>query len=68
MVLVDTSVRMRHLRDGDPNLKQLLHDGQVMCHPYIVGELACGNVKNRCEILSLMQLLPLATRMSVATF
>ena len=61
MVLVDTSVWVRHLREGDPDLKHLLNDGQVMCHPYIVGELACGNMKNRSEVLSLMQLLPVAT-------
>ncbi len=61
MVLVDTSVWVRHLREGDPDLEQLLNIGQVMCHPYIVGELACGNMKNRREILSLLQLLPLAT-------
>ncbi|MEW6352431.1 MAG: type II toxin-antitoxin system VapC family toxin [Thermodesulfobacteriota bacterium] len=61
MVLVDTSVWVRHLREGDPDLKQLLNGGQVMCHPYIVGELACGNMKNRREVLSLMQLLPPAT-------
>lgn len=61
MVLVDTSVWVRHLREGDPHLGQLLNDGQVMCHPYVVGELACGNMKNRREILSLMQALPQAT-------
>jgi predicted nucleic acid-binding protein len=61
MVLVDTSVWVRHLREGDSDLEQLLNDGQVMSHPYIVGELACGNMKNRREVLSLMQLLPLAT-------
>jgi predicted nucleic acid-binding protein len=61
MVLVDTSVWVRHLREGDPDLKQLLNEGQVMCHPFIVGELACGNMKNRREILSLLQLLTLAT-------
>jgi len=61
MVLVDTSVWVRHFREGDPDLKRLLNDGQVMCHPYIVGELACGNMKNRREVLSLIQLLPLAT-------
>jgi predicted nucleic acid-binding protein len=61
MVLVDTSVWVRHLREGDPDLKQLLNDGQVLCHPYIVGELACGNMKNRSEVLSLMRLLPLVT-------
>jgi predicted nucleic acid-binding protein len=61
MVLVDTSVWVRYLRDGDPDLKRLLNDGQVMCHPHIVGELACGNMKNRREILSLVQVLPQAT-------
>ena len=61
MVLVDTSVWVRHLREGDPDLEQLLDSGEVMCHPYIVGELACGNLKNRREVLSLLQLLPPAT-------
>jgi len=61
MVLVDTSVWVRHLWEGDPDLKQLLNDGQVICHPYIVGELACGNMKNRREVLPLMQALPQAT-------
>lgn len=61
MVLVDTSVWVRHFREGDSDLEQLLNNGQVMCHPYIVGELACSNMKNRREVLSLLQLLPLAT-------
>ena len=61
MVLVDTSVWVRHLREGDSDLEQLLNNGELMCHPYIVGELACGNMKNRHEVISLLQLLPLAT-------
>jgi predicted nucleic acid-binding protein len=61
MVLVDTSVWVRHLREGDSDLQKVLNDGQVMCHPYIVGELACGNMNNRREILSLLQRLPEAT-------
>ena len=60
MVLVDTSVWVRHLREGDPDLEQLLNDGEAMCHPFIVGELACGNVRNRQEVLSLLQRLPVA--------
>lgn len=62
MVLVDTSVWVRHLRDGDPDLERLLTDGEVMCHPFISGELACGNLKNRHEILALLQRLPLANQ------
>jgi len=60
MVLVDTSVWVCHLREGDPDLEQLLNDGEAMCHPFIVGELACGNVRNRQEVLSLLQRLPVA--------
>jgi predicted nucleic acid-binding protein len=61
MVLVDTSVWVRHLRQGEPHLERLLNNGEVMCHPFVVGELACGNIKNRTEILSLLQILPLVT-------
>jgi len=58
MVLVDTSVWVSHLREGNPKLEKLLNDGEVLYHPFIVGELACGNLKNRTEILSLLQSLP----------
>ncbi|MCU0578770.1 MAG: type II toxin-antitoxin system VapC family toxin [Desulfobacterota bacterium] len=62
MVLVDTSVWIRHFREGAPHLARLLDAGKVLCHPFIVGELVCGNLKNRQEILSLLQLLPRATQ------
>lgn len=58
MVLVDTSVWVSHLRDGNSDLANLLNDGRVLCHPLIVGELACGNLKDRTSILSFMKLLP----------
>ena len=60
MVLVDTSVWVSHLRDGNVGLEKLLNDGDVVCHPFIVGELACGNLKNRHEILMYLQSLPKA--------
>jgi predicted nucleic acid-binding protein len=59
MVLVDTSVWVSHLRDGNVGLENLLNDGGVLCHPFIVGELACGNLKNRHEILAYLQSLPM---------
>ncbi len=62
MVLVDTSVWVSHLRDGNAELTSLLNNGQVMCHPFIIGELACSNIKNRSEVLSLLKLLPLTTQ------
>ena len=51
-VLVDTSVWVDHLRKGDVQLSQLLDKGRVLCHPFIIGEIACGNLRNRAEILS----------------
>jgi predicted nucleic acid-binding protein len=60
MVLVDTSVWVKHLRDGGTVLEDFLEEGHVMCHPFIVGELACGELKRGTEILSLLQALPMA--------
>jgi predicted nucleic acid-binding protein len=60
MVLVDTSVWVAHLRDGNKRLEALLHEGHVLCHPLISGELACGNLKNRGPILRFLQQLPMA--------
>jgi len=58
MVLVDTSVWVDHLRNGRAGLSVLLNEGVVACHPFVIGELACGNLKNRTEILSLLHTLP----------
>ena len=60
MVLVDTSVWVSHLREGNTELASLLNDGRVLCHPFIVGELACGNLKDGDVILSFLQLLPMS--------
>lgn len=62
MILVDTSVWVDHFRSGTIGLDALLNDGQVLCHPFIIGELACGYLKNRTEILTLLQELPVAIR------
>jgi predicted nucleic acid-binding protein len=60
MVLVDTSIWITHLRKGYRQLENLLMDAEVICHPFIIGELACGNMKNRDDILSLLMSLPFA--------
>ncbi|MEW5745572.1 MAG: type II toxin-antitoxin system VapC family toxin [Nitrospirota bacterium] len=61
MVLVDTSVWVAHLREGNIGLEALLNEGRVACHSFIIGELACGNLKNRSELLSLLNALPMGT-------
>ena len=58
IILVDTSVWINYLREGDPNLSQLLEQGLVACHPFTVGEIACGGIKNRREIINLLNDLP----------
>ena len=58
MILVDTSVWVDHLRHGRSRLGQLLVDGEVSSHPFVIGELACGFLTKRAEILSLLDTLP----------
>jgi predicted nucleic acid-binding protein len=58
MTLVDTSVWIDHLRVGNRMLRSLLENGEVVAHPFVVGELACGTLRNRKEILTLLQALP----------
>ncbi len=58
VILVDTPIWVNHLRRGRAGLEGLLEDSEVVCHPFIVGELACGNLVNRKEILSLLAELP----------
>jgi predicted nucleic acid-binding protein len=61
MVIVDTSVWVGHLRTGDAALTCLLEEAEVLSHPVVIGELACGSIGNRKEILSLLDALPKAT-------
>ena len=60
MILVDTSVWIDHLRATNRQLAGLLLEAQVLCHPFVVGELACGALKRRAEILALLRNLPRA--------
>ena len=52
MILADTSVWIAHLRAGEPRLRALLEEGQVLLHPFVLGELACGNLRKRAEVLA----------------
>lgn len=60
MILVDTSVWVEHLRRGLPRLATLLQEGKVLIHSWVIGELACGNLRNRADALELLQGLPAA--------
>ena len=60
MILVDSSVWTLHLRTGDPLLAGLLDRAEVLGHVFVRGELACGNLRRRDEILALLADLPQA--------
>src|SRR3712207_1616523 len=60
MILVDTSVWIDHLRAGDERLGDLLESGLVLIHPFVIGELALGNLRDR-GVLADLGHLPLTT-------
>lgn len=60
MLLVDTSVWIDHLRKGDIQLVDALNANTVLCHSYIIGEIALGSFKNRVKLLSFLDNLPQA--------
>ena len=57
-MLVDTSVWVDHLRRGNERLRSCLENGEVECHPFVIGELACGNLRNRKALFELLAALP----------
>jgi predicted nucleic acid-binding protein len=58
LILVDTSVWVDHLRRGDAQLVDLLERASVVMHPFVVGEIACGSLRDRLSLLELLQDLP----------
>jgi len=64
MILVDTSVWVEHLRTGNQRLAQMLDATEVLSHPFVAGELACGTLRARREILELLAQLPTAPMVS----
>ena len=62
MVLVDTSVWIDHFRSKNTRFASLLEGNEVVIHPFVLGELACGNLANRKEIIALLHALPVVTK------
>lgn len=61
MILVDTSVWIDHVRSADAALVGLLENSAVLTHPWVIGELALGNLGRREEVLGLLLGLPRTT-------
>jgi predicted nucleic acid-binding protein len=60
VILADTSVWVDHFRRGNPGLQKLLLAGEILTHPFVVGEIACGNLHKRTEVLVFLHALPAA--------
>ena len=58
MILADTSVWIDHFRSEDLYLASLLELNEIVIHPMVIGELACGNVGNRAQIFGLLRSMP----------
>ena len=58
MILADTSVWIMHFRQGEPHLAQALVDSKVLMHPFVLGEIACGNLRARFQTLDKLGRLP----------
>ena len=58
MILADTSLWIDHPRKGLPTLATALEEGQVLMHPFVLGELACGNLGNRRNVLRFLAFFP----------
>jgi hypothetical protein len=58
VILVDTSVWVDHLRKDDSKMRLLLDGGRVLLHPFVVGELAMGNLNRRDPVLTALRKLP----------
>ena len=61
MILVDTSVWIDHLRFGNAALVEILEEERVLLHPFVIGEIACGNLRNHARVLANLEALPVAT-------
>lgn len=58
MILVDTSVWVDHLREGNATLVRLLERGEALAHPFVIGEIALGNLRQRDLVLRMLSRLP----------
>ena len=70
-MIVDTSVWIDHFRAPNADLEWLLEKGHVATHPMVIGELACGSLRRRDEVIRLLDALPaapLATHDEVMAF
>jgi len=60
VILADTSVWIDHLRGGDGKLERALVAGSILIHPFVIGEISLGHLRQRKRILEDLRALPMA--------
>ncbi len=54
MILVDTSIWIDHFRHGDDELRKIIEEDRLLCHPAIIGELGLGSLQNRNDVITFL--------------
>lgn len=54
MILVDTSIWIDHFRHGDVELRKVIEDDRLLCHPSVIGELALGSLRDRSGVMAFL--------------
>jgi len=54
VILVDTSIWIDHFRYGDADLRKIIEDDRLLCHPFVVGELALGSLREREAVIAFL--------------
>jgi predicted nucleic acid-binding protein len=70
VILVDTSVWIDHLRHGEAELRKIIEDDRLLCHPFVIGELALGSLRERDDVIAFLAAqreAPVATHFEVMT-
>lgn len=58
MILVDTSIWIDHFRHGDAELRKIIEDDRLLCHPVVIGELALGSLRDRDAVVAFLAAQP----------
>ena len=54
MILADTSIWIDHLRSADAELRRIIEDDRLLCHPSVIGELALGSLRDRSNVIAFL--------------
>ena len=54
MILADTSIWIDHFRHADAELRRVIEDDRLLCHPAVIGELALGSLRDRGSVIGFL--------------